>query len=349
MRNAVGGRWRICALQKSRLDGYTRMDLYTRNSDGSYKAPTGFYTRLVRNPDGTFTEFDRNKTRVDYRRPDATGLARMHRITDRNSNPMSFEYDELGRLVRVIDTLGRPIIYRYDPSQPARLTEVEDFIGRKIRFTYDQTGDFVAVTSPAVTGTPNGNDFPAGKTTRYGYSSGFTNAVLNHNLISITAPNEVASGGPPRVRIRYDRQDRVERQTLGGINERGVPAGGNIRYGYRRVPRAGGDINSPVSQTTVWDRDGSRTEYQFNRLGNIVRIREFTNRDMRTADPPFFETRYEYNQDGELVTQILPEGNRMEYEYDDDNPDRFQQGNVLKGVRIRDAARGGDQARLHRR
>jgi hypothetical protein len=33
------------------------------------------------------------------------------------------------------------------------------------------------------------------------------------------------------------------------------------------------DFTSPVSQTTVMDRNGNRTEYQFNQLGNIVRIR----------------------------------------------------------------------------
>ena len=49
--------------------------------------------------------------------------------------------------------------------------------------------------SPAVTGTPNGNDFPTGKTTRYTYSSGFGDPRLNHNLLSVTAPNEVATAG----------------------------------------------------------------------------------------------------------------------------------------------------------
>ena len=36
-----------------------------------------------------------------------------------------------------------------------------------------QFGDLISVTSPAVTGTPTGNDFPNGKTESYAYSSGF--------------------------------------------------------------------------------------------------------------------------------------------------------------------------------
>jgi RHS repeat-associated protein len=287
----------------------------------------------------------------------------MTELRDRNGNRMRFEYNTQGQLVRVIETLGRAIEYFY--NQQGRLIEVRDFIGRSIKFEYDQNGDLVAVTTPAVTGTPTGNDFPQGKTTRYGYSSGFREAVLNHNLLTITAPNEVASGGEPRVRVDYDtnavspNMDRVVRQTIGGTGtpaeftggqvrfrqDARIAAGGTISYGYRLVamPRLG-DFISPVTETTVMDRNGNRTEYLFNQLGNIVRIREFTNRDIRPSDPEFFETRYEYNKDGEMTRMILPEGNSVEYGYDDRNQDRFQQGNLLGVTRRPDSKRGGDQA-----
>ncbi|HXF05615.1 MAG TPA: DUF6531 domain-containing protein, partial [Blastocatellia bacterium] len=345
-----------------RMDGFARADLYARNPDGSYAAPRGFYISLIRNPDGSFMEREPNGTKIFYSQADRQGIARMTQVVDRNGNTMRFIYNEQNQLIRVIDTLGRPIEYRYNDQ--GRLSEVQDFMGRSIRFEYDGNGDLVAVTSPAVTGTPTRNDFPQGKTTRYTYSSGFADERLNHNLLTITAPNEVASGGEPRIRIEYDTTpasltvDRVLRQTLGGTNrpaqfvgggiqfrsDMRMPAGGTIRYEYRflgMVPP--GDFTSPVSQTTVTDRNGNRTEYQFNQLGNIVRIREFTNRDVRPSDPDFFETRYEYNRDGELLRQIHPEGNSVEYVYDDRNADRFQQGNLLREVRRPDSKRGGDQ------
>jgi RHS repeat-associated protein len=189
--------------------------------------------------------------------------------------------------------------------------------------------------------------------------------VLDHNLLTITAPNEVASRGQSRIRVEYDtnpnspNRDRVLRQTIGGTNAPAeflngqirfrsdvrVPAGGAIIYSYRFLGMAlPTDFISPVTQTTVTDRNDNRTEYQFNQLGNIVRIREFTNRDIRPGDPEFFEMRYEYNKDGELMRMIWPEGNSVEYGYDDRNAIRFQQGNVLGETKRPDSKRGGDQA-----
>ena len=333
-----------------RMDGAGRADRYVL-AGGVFQAPRGFYTKLIRNGDGTFTERDRHGTKVHYAAPNARGIARMVELSDRNGNRMRFEHNPQEQLSRVIDTLGRAIDYRYDAD--GRLIEVEDFTGRKLLFAYDGNGDLVTVTSPAVTGTPNGNDFPAGKTTRYRCSSGFADERLNHNLLDITAPNEVASGGSPRLKAEYQTDpaslnaDRLLRLTLGGTNESGVAAGGAISYAYLALASAAqGDFVSPVSQTTVTDRNGNLAEYQFNQLGNVVRVREFTNRDVHPGDPDFFETRYEYNQEGELLRQVFPEGNSVEYIYDLTNPDRFQQGNLLRATRLPDAARGGEQSRI---
>ncbi len=331
----------------TRMDGMGRADRYALSA-GRYSAPAGFYTRLRRDRDGTFVERDKRGTKVIYGRPDRNGIARMTELRDGNGNRMRFEHNRRGQLIRVIDTLGRAIVYRY--NEKARLVEVEDFAGRKIRFDYDRNGDLVAVTSPSVTGTPNGNDFPDGTTTRYVYSSGVADERLNHNLIQIIAPNEVASGGPARVRIEYETNpaspnaDRVLRQTIGGVNASGVPAGGAIAYEYRALGTAApGDLVTPVFQNSVTDRNGNRTEYRFNRAGNIVRIRELSNRRLRPGDPQFFETRYEYNKDGEMVRMTFPEGNSVEYVYDEQSPRRLQQGNLLRVIRRPDAKRGADQ------
>jgi len=339
-----------------RMDGSLRVDRYILMGS-TYQAPLGFYTELKRNPNNpneSFIERDKRGTKVVYRAPNVQGLALMTRLQDRNGNEMRFEYNAQDQLVRVIETLGRSILYRYNTE--GRLIEVEDFNGRKIQFGYDLNGDLVTVTSPAVFGTPNGNDFPVGKTTRYRYSSGFNDQRLNHNLVEITAPNEVAANGPPRIKVEYDTDltssniDRVLRQTIGGVNASGVPAGGKITYAYLDLgvkPMPGTpplDINASVSETDVIDRNGNITKYQFNELGNIVLVQEFANRSIRGSDPAFFETRYGYNKEGEMTRMIKPEGNTVEYVYDSLNPDRFQQGNILGETRLPDPKRGGDQA-----
>ncbi|MEZ6083435.1 MAG: hypothetical protein R3E58_05660 [Phycisphaerae bacterium] len=75
------------------------------------------------------------------------------------------------------------------------IQSVTDFAGRQIVYDYYQTpdvggdaGDLKSVTTPPIVGTPNGNDFPLGKTTIYTYSEGFADPRLNHNLLTITDP-----------------------------------------------------------------------------------------------------------------------------------------------------------------
>ncbi len=332
-----------------RLDGLSRIDIYKKNPDGSYRSPRYYYTKLIRREDGSFSERGPDGNTVEYDFPDGAGVARMVALSDRYGNTMRFEHDRLGRLVRVIDTLGRPITYHYNAD--GRLIRVQDFRGRQVRFVYDEKGDLVEVTSPSVTGTPNGNDFPDGKTARYVYRSS-SSAIFGHDLIELYLPNDVADGGDPRIEIRYV-DDYVFSVTIGGINDSGIPAGGMLRYSDRSFfgrnpfdPDLKVDLNEVVAETDVTDRNGNLTTYGFNKLKNIISKKEFANRDVRPGDPEFYETLYEYNQDGEMVRVINPEGNSIEYVFDDANSDRFQHGNLLRVVQRPDARRGGDQEQI---
>ncbi len=337
------------------LDGLNRGDLYVVNSDGSYTAPAGYFTRLVLNTDGSFSERDATGMVVDYAAPAAGGTAPMTSMSDRDGDTMQFQYNNLGQLVRVLDTLGRPINYIYDTNPNSAsdglLIAVQDFTGRTISFQYDNSGDLVGVTSPAVTGTPTGNDFPDGKTEAYTYSSGFSDQRLNNNLLTITAPNEVADGGPPRIVLTYGTSpglasfDRVTSQMEGGTNATGVPSGGTMTYQYQVLATASpGDFTTPVFQTTVVDRDGNESLYQFNQLGNIIESQAFNNRDIRPSDPASYTTTYAYNKDYLLLGETLPEGNSVQFVYDSNNADRFLQGDLLSETQFADAARGGDQS-----
>ena len=132
----------------------------------------------------------------------------------------------------------------------------------------------------------------------------------------VTYPNEVALGGAPRVQFEYEEDhfavdtiDRVLKQTLGGTNNTQVPAGGTMTYVYEAIPVVNtANLNAPVSRTTATDRSGNVTEYQFNCLGNVVRIREFTNKDLRASEPEFYETSNRFNADGKLVADGLLAG-----------------------------------------
>src|SRR6185503_3733030 len=110
------------------VNGLGRADRYQLNTNGTFESPSGFYTRLTRHPDGTFEERDRHGMTNFYSATNNSGVARLARISDRNANQMTFQYDSDARLTTVTDTLSRPITYTYDAA--GRLTNVMDFAGR---------------------------------------------------------------------------------------------------------------------------------------------------------------------------------------------------------------------------
>ena len=333
------------------MDGHGRSDLYGLQSDGAYSTPLGAYTRLTKNEDGSFVLRDRQGSKKSY---DKNGF--LNSLEDRHGNSMKFKRDDNGKLTEVTDTLGRKISYNYNSD--GRLTEVKDFADRTIKFEYDGNGDLVSVTSPSVTGTPNGNDFPDGKTTKYTYSSGFDDETLNQDLLTITAPNEVAVGGSPRVINVYETNPssyaycRVVKQTYGGTNASGIAAGGDVTYVYEELTSTPSSTNEPANRVTVTDRNGNKTIYEHNKLGNAVSIKEYT-KGLRTGEPAYFETAFEYNADGERVKATLPEGNEVENTFaaeDASSTDytngRFKHGNLLENKQMPDSDRGGDQQQI---
>lgn len=195
-------------------DGNGRRDLFQPRPDGTYAAD-GFFQRGSWNTDGSFTLRFADGGAWLFHRLDGTPRAgRIESSTDRNGNALVFAYDSLGRLVRVTDTLGRDVTIARDSA--GRISSVCDFTGRCVTYGYYQPGDtggspgdLRSATSPIVVGTPNGNDFPSGKTTFHGYTSGQADDRLNHNLSWITDPpgrrGSRTRTPPRRIRARRPR------------------------------------------------------------------------------------------------------------------------------------------------
>jgi YD repeat-containing protein len=75
-----------------RIDGAGRADWYARNGDGSYTAPNGFFTRLVNNANGTFTERHASGLVINYLKPPSSDFAFMSSMVDRNGNTIRFDH-----------------------------------------------------------------------------------------------------------------------------------------------------------------------------------------------------------------------------------------------------------------
>ncbi|MCI0540967.1 MAG: hypothetical protein L0Z50_37680 [Verrucomicrobiales bacterium] len=284
--------------------------------------------------------------------PNANG--RLKEIRDRNGNVMRFLYDQPAGLSKfvlatVIDTMGRSIAYGYyldsdpNPGRRGRLMEIEDFrrdnsaTGRKLNFDYDGEGNLVRVSRPAVIGTPNGNNFPSGKTFRYKYiTTADLPGVLTqeqrdrllHKLTHIWHPNEVRNNPTANPadslaaeRLTYETDPGnpffgfATAYTVGGLNANGVPAGGIIRYTYTDLnpTRAMGPGNNidptplihlPSLQTAVQDRNGNQAEYIFGGENKLLEYSEFT-RGLRAVEPAKFTMTYRYNKDRLLIQRTF--------------------------------------------
>jgi YD repeat-containing protein len=323
-------------------DGTGRADRFLLQPDGTY-ARNEFFSLITRNND-TFVVWGADKGLWEFNPMDgSTAAGKIRQIQDRNGNALKFDYDGAGRLVRVIDTLDRTNMVAYNAS--GCVAAVTDFSGRMVQYEYFGDGDaggssndLRAAISPAVVGTPNGNDFPGGKTNRYTYTTGFADDRLNHNLLTIMdakgqvwLQNIYATNLNP-ANFNFDR---VTVQTLGG-------PGHTLEYVY--VPQIPGPSNGfATTKTIINDRVGNVSEHFFDARNRAVRRLEYTGRavpnqptgelanrpinPLRPNDPVFFETRTEWNIDSKATRVRFPNGSSTEFVYERDlNPSVSRRG-----------------------
>jgi len=345
-------------------DGNGRRDLFAPVGANAWAAD-GFFRTLERESDGGFTMTFPDGG--EWRFFPLDGSPRQGRIrlsADRNGNTITFGYDAAGRLVRITDTLARDVTVEYDGL--GRISSVTDFAGRQVKYEHYSggesgggAGDLKSVRSPVVVGTPNGNDFPAGKTTVYTYSKGTADERLDHNLLTVTDPrgttwlrNGYAATKDP-TELAFDR---LQRQAVG-------EAGDVIHVRYFPVsPADGGD--GAVLLALLNDRVGNVSERRYDARGRCVTVRRFTGRadpdqptttthnrpvdPLRPDDPPYFETRWEWNADSLPVRVVYPNGNSVERVHElelDPQAPRRARGN-LRELRRLPGPLGGDQPEI---
>ncbi|GJM23712.1 MAG: hypothetical protein DHS20C16_01270 [Phycisphaerae bacterium] len=320
-------------------DGDGRSDEFCPTSGGTFSHPE-FFRELVPQGNGFSMVFhDRTAWNFNgfFGLPDDGKISSM---TDRTGNRVTFEYDPgNGRLIGVRDTLDSPINPRLISiayNGDGFIQSITDYTGRQVTYDYYQdpdiggdAGDLKSVTTPSVFGTPHGNDFPLGKTTVYTYSEGFADPQLDHNLLTITDPkgqsflvNTYAATLNP-ADLEYDR---MVSQQFGNLTDL-------LTFTYAtHAPTPANNFSTITCYAN--DRVGNVEECSYDYRNRLAMKRRYTGRanplapttaalnrpvnPLRSTDPAFFETRYEYNDESLLTRLLSPELNEVRFVYEGD-------------------------------
>jgi RHS repeat-associated protein len=230
---------------------------------GSAITSTIVYDKLGRV--ASYTDFGGSTTSYEY-----DHMGRTVKVTDAVGD-IDYAYNSLGQLVTVTDSLGHETTNTYDTA--FRLTEVTDEIGKETHYFYDAAG-----RSESVGAGTSGTVDP----TTYTYSS--TTGLLEsleYGTSTYTANYE------------YDGDGRLVKLTDW------IDAVDGLRYGYDAVGRL----------ETITDYDDSVLTYTYDDGGNVLSMVDYHGNT----------TSYTYNDIGQLDTLTAPGSKVWDYTYDAGN------------------------------
>jgi RHS repeat-associated protein len=324
-------------------DGNARPEIFTQDTRGTWTAPR-YHRSGEFDDDGrfvlTFADGGQWIFRSDAESAHAQ-IRKVWRIVDRNGNIVELEYDTHDRLERIINAGGQSLELEYDTHDhiEAVVAKLDDTTERRVTYEYYDTHDprgnlfdLQRATSPAIVETVTDNDFPAGTTTIYTYSTATTAPELDGNLLTIEDAR-----GHVYLRNTYATTtdpsdfefDRLVRQAWGDADDA-------IALTYAPLtPFAGNGF--AVTKAWLNDRVGRVSEHYFDADNQLVILREYTGfadpdlptddtrnqpkGKLRPDDPTYFETRYGYNVDGHVDLERHPAGNATVSVYEVDlNP-----------------------------
>jgi len=310
-------------------DGEGRTDTFFNQGDGTWSRAEFFRQGTMSGQ--VFTLMFADKGTWRFRAFDAAiAPGKIDRITDRNGNHLDCAYDGAGRLQTITDTLGKNFTVAYNGA--GKIQSVTDFTGRAVTYGYDAAGDLTSVTSPPVVGTPTGNDFPLGKTITFTYSSGFADARLNHNLLTVTS-----ALGSVVLTCTYAATlvptDFGFDRCLATVEDPGPPyPTEEVSFYYSMLNPT--PANNFTTTLAIINNHGNVSEVRSDSQNRPLEIREYTGRStvgvtvtdtlnrptgqLRAGDPPFFTTTYDWNAHSCLSRLTLPRGGMIDWYYESD-------------------------------
>jgi RHS repeat-associated protein len=278
-------------------DGSGRRDVFTRSPSGdAWQAPPGIFLDLRKTAEGYLLLGD-GETRMIF-----DGSGKLKAIMDANTtksdgsdgNRVRFLYDAAGRLVTVVDPIGRQIRLAYENGLVA---SVSDFAGRRIEYDYDASGRLVEVAGPD----PESpwSEMPR---TRYDWDDPSENF-------------ETRLYRAGRILREHDGEDRLVWEAS---YEAARP------WAAAAISSGGGTwtLASEGVTVSVQDPIGTKTTYQHDAAGRAIKI----------TDAQGAARTYAFDSESRLLESKEPLGEKIEYSYAATGIRRHQ-GNIATAVR----------------
>ncbi|WP_048751296.1 RHS repeat-associated core domain-containing protein, partial [Crocosphaera watsonii] len=235
---------------------------------------------------------EENETKFDYHEQRDHYLETI--IDPLNREAVRTEYDEDGRLSRVIDINGEAVELVYDPDNSTQTTK--DVFGNETTYVYDERGNILTEVDPV------------GKVTKRTYDE-------NGNVLSETIITEETGEEGWTTAYTYDDRSNKLSET--------DALGNTTRYTYGKYDRLLSETDA-LGNTTIYKYDSrgnlifsedalnNTKTYSYDENGNLASITEVPNRVRN----------FKYDGLGNLISEIDALGNEKNYTYDEN-------GNVL--------------------
>ena len=289
-----------------RYDGAGRVTKFGLGPGGTYITSTGYFETLVKNPGGTFTITQKDRTSYNFALIPGTPFLvagpvwRLTSIVDRNANTTTLTYSG-GNLQSVTDTYGRSTIFSYNAQ--GRIVSINDPLGRTTTFSYDSTGNLLTQITD-----------PTEKTIQYTYNVLFqlTGKIDRDGRIFtyVYSGNEPVAvndgaGTSPGTMSNPGNWATDPTQLASAIMRVYIPAATSVTDGRDHVWQYQYESHAYITQATA--PDGATTSFTYDPA--TLMLASSTDADGNTSS-------WKYDSEGNMVQQTDALGHVTTYTYD---------------------------------